>query len=106
MRGQLVEGASWAPYICPVSVFVIDKQLSFPPDHLAEPDGLLAMGGDLSPERLLLAYRMGIFPWYEGEHVLWWSPDPRFVLYPMELKVSKTTRALLSKKDFEFTTNK
>ena len=89
-----------------MSVFIINNELSFPPVHLAEPDGLLAMGGDLSPERLLLAYRMGIFPWYEGEHVLWWSPDPRFVLFPTELKVSKTTKPLLNKNEFQFTTNK
>ena len=63
-------------------LFVLDKRLYFPPAHLADPDGLLAIGGDLSPERLLLAYKNGIFPWYEGEHILWWSPDPRFVLFP------------------------
>ncbi|MGF2412986.1 MAG: leucyl/phenylalanyl-tRNA--protein transferase, partial [Ferruginibacter sp.] len=71
-------------------LFVLDKELVFPPAHLAEPDGLLAMGGDLSPDRLLLAYRNGIFPWYEGEHILWWAPDPRFVLFPEELKISKS----------------
>lgn len=78
-------------------LFALDKQLVFPPVHLAQPDGLLAVGGDLSTERLLLAYRTGIFPWYEGEHILWWSPDPRFVLVPGELKVSKSMRALLKK---------
>ena len=87
-------------------VFVIDKELYFPPPHLAEPDGLLAIGGDLSPERLLLAYRMGIFPWYEGEHILWWSPDQRFVLFPGELKVSRTIKRLQKKQAFEFTINK
>ena len=87
-------------------VFVIDKELYFPPPHLAEPDGLLAIGGDLSPERLLLAYRMGIFPWYEGEHILWWSPDPRFVLFPGELKVNRTIKRLQKKQAFEFTINK
>ncbi len=87
-------------------LFVLDKELSFPPPHLAEPDGLLAMGGDLSPERLLLAYRNGIFPWYEGEHILWWSPDPRFVLFPDELKISKGIKPFLSKNEFEFTINK
>ena len=87
-------------------LFVLDKELLFPPVHLAEPDGLLAMGGDLSPERLLLAYRNGIFPWYEGEHILWWAPDPRFVLFPEELKISKSIRPLLNKNEFEFTVNK
>jgi len=86
-------------------LFVLDDELRFPPAHLAEPDGLLAMGGDLSPERLLLAYRHGIFPWYEGEHILWWSPDPRFVLLPGELKTSKSIKFLLQKEAFQFTTN-
>jgi leucyl/phenylalanyl-tRNA--protein transferase len=88
-----------------MSLFVLDSSLSFPPVNLSEADGLLAIGGDLSPERLLLAYRKGIFPWYEGEHILWWSPDPRFVLYPDELKINKTVKGLLKKKAFRFTTN-
>lgn len=73
---------------------------------MAEPDGLLAIGGDLSPERLLLAYRSGIFPWYEGDHILWWCPDPRFVLFPEDLKISKSMKPLLKRNEFEFTTNK
>ena len=87
-------------------LFVLDKELTFPPVHLAEPDGLLAMGGDLSSERLLLAYRSGIFPWYEGDTILWWCPHPRFVLYPEELKISKSIKPLLNRNEFEFTTNK
>lgn len=87
-------------------LFVIDKELSFPLVHLAEPDGLLAIGGDLSIERLLLAYRNGIFPWYEGEHILWWCPDPRFVLVPDELKVSKSMKQVMKKNEFSFTINK
>jgi leucyl/phenylalanyl-tRNA--protein transferase len=87
-------------------LFVIDKKLTFPPVYMAEPDGLLAMGGDLSPERLLLAYRSGIFPWYESEDILWWSPDPRFVLIPDELKINKSIKALLKKNAFDFTNNK
>ncbi len=67
---------------------------------------MLAMGGDLSTERLLLAYRMGIFPWYEGETILWWSPDPRFVLLPAKLRISRSFRPLLNSNTFEFTTNK
>lgn len=86
-------------------LFALDKELIFPPVHLAEPDGLLAMGGDLSPERLLLAYRSGIFPWYEQEPVLWWSPQPRFVLFPDELRTSQRTRSLLRQNVFRFTVN-
>jgi leucyl/phenylalanyl-tRNA---protein transferase len=87
-------------------VFALDKELYFPPVELAQPDGLLAIGGDLSSERLLLAYRSGIFPWYEGQFILWWSPDPRFVLFPGELKISKSMKVLLNKNAFEFTINK
>jgi len=87
-------------------LFALDKELIFPPVNLAEPDGLLAVGGDLSAKRLLLAYRSGIFPWYEGEHILWWCPDPRFVLLPEELKISKSLKPLLNKNHFEFTINK
>ena len=89
-----------------MAIFALDKKLVFPPVHLSEPDGLLAMGGDLSVERLLLAYQSGIFPWYEGEHILWWSPDPRFVLFPGELKVSKNIKPLLKRNEFDFTVNK
>ena len=76
----------------------------FPPleDALKEPDGLLAAGGDLSPQRLLNAYRHGIFPWYSpGEPILWWSPDPRCVLYPEKLKISRSLRKTLNKQLFE-----
>lgn len=89
-----------------MAIFALDKELVFPPVHLSEPDGLLAMGGDLTTERLLLAYQSGIFPWYEGEHILWWSPDPRFVLFPSELKVSKNIKPLLKRNEFDFTVNK
>ncbi|HEX4372928.1 MAG TPA: leucyl/phenylalanyl-tRNA--protein transferase [Puia sp.] len=89
-----------------MSLFALNNELIFPPVHLSEPDGLLAFGGDLSTERLLLAYRNGIFPWYEGEHILWWSPDPRFVLFPEELKVSKSMQQLFKRNAFEFTINK
>lgn len=87
-------------------LFVLNNDISFPPPSLAEPDGLLAMGGDLSAPRLSAAYRQGIFPWYEGEHILWWCPDPRFVLFPKELKISKSIKPLLRKNEFEFTINK
>ena len=89
-----------------MSIFVLDSKMSFPPTHLASRDGLLAIGGDLSTERLLLAYRNGIFPWYEGEDILWWSPDPRFVLFPSEIKISKSVKPLLNRNAFDFTINK
>jgi len=89
-----------------MSLFVLDNELIFPPVQLAEPDGLLAIGGDLSSARLLLAYRSGIFPWYEGRHILWWCPDPRFVLFPAELKVSKSMQQLIRRDHFAFTVNK
>ena len=89
-----------------MALFTLEKDLYFPPVEFAEPDGLLAIGGDLSPERLLLAYRNGIFPWYEGEYILWWCPDPRFILFPEELNVSKSMKALFKKDIFSFTVNK
>jgi len=88
-----------------MSLFILNNELLFPPVHLAEPDGLLAIGGDLSTERLLLAYRHGIFPWYEGQHILWWCPDPRFVLFPEELKESKSMKQLHKRNAFDFRTD-
>jgi leucyl/phenylalanyl-tRNA---protein transferase len=86
---------------------ILSDILYFPPLHQADEDGLLAIGGDLSIERLLLAYRSGIFPWYnEDEPIMWWSPNPRFVLFPNELKISKSMKTVLSKQAFTFTTNK
>lgn len=81
-----------------------EDELVFPDPALANPDGILAVGGDLSPERLLLAYRYGIFPWYNpGEPILWWSPDPRMVLFPSELKVSRSMRPYFNQKKFTCT---
>lgn len=77
---------------------------AFPPttQALQEPNGLLAAGGDLSPQRLLEAYRRGIFPWFSpGEPILWWSPDPRMVMFPSELRVSRSLRKTLKKGDYE-----
>jgi leucyl/phenylalanyl-tRNA---protein transferase len=72
-------------------VFLLSDKIIFPPPHLAGSDGLLAIGGDLSRERLLLTYRMGIFPWFsDDEPIMWWSPDPRLVLYPKDIRVSKS----------------
>jgi len=87
-------------------VFRLDQRLVFPDPSLAEEDGLLAVGGDLSPERLLLAYRSGIFPWFSGRIPEWYSPDPRFVLFPEDLKVSRSMRQLLRRNAFEVTVNR
>jgi leucyl/phenylalanyl-tRNA--protein transferase len=86
-------------------VYALDQQLWFPPVSEAMEDGLLAMGGDVSAERLILAYQQGIFPWYEGDTPLWWSPDPRFVLYPERLKISKSMQSLIRKNHFRFSVN-
>lgn len=84
-----------------------NEQLYFPPVEDADEDGLLAIGGDLTPARLLLAYRSGIFPWFnDADPICWWSPDPRFVLYPSELKISKSMQQVVKKQTFEFSTNK
>lgn len=85
-------------------VYLLSDDLVFPSPQLAPQEGLLAVGGDLSRERLLLAYRMGIFPWYsENEPIMWWSPDPRLVLYPSELKVSKSLSKTIKKGHFQVT---
>jgi leucyl/phenylalanyl-tRNA--protein transferase len=77
-------------------VYRLSDKLVFPPVHLATREGLLAVGGDLSVERLLLAYKKGIFPWYSDEEpILWWSPDPRLVLYPDEFKASKSLAKII-----------
>jgi len=87
-------------------MILLSDKLVFPPPEEADEDGLLCMGGDLSVERLLLAYRKGIFPWYEGNLPLWWNPDPRFVIFPSELKVSKTMKQVLARNYFDVTSNK
>lgn len=88
-------------------IFVLSENVVFPPAHLADENGLLAVGGDLSPERLLSAYRHGIFPWYgEDEPILWWSPNPRLVLYPHELRVSRRLERLIRTGRFEITRDK
>ena len=81
-----------------------EKHLYFPPAYLANEDGILAIGGDLTEERLLLAYQQGIFPWFNpNDPIIWWSPDPRFVLFPAELKVSKSMRPYFNQKKFQVT---
>lgn len=85
----------------------LTEDLWFPDVSTASEDGILAIGGDLSVARLLLAYRSGIFPWFDtDEPILWWSPDPRFVLFPEKLKVSKSMRQTLRNKDYTVTINK
>jgi leucyl/phenylalanyl-tRNA--protein transferase len=85
-------------------VFRLTEEIIFPPPELAEEDGLVAVGGDLSVERLLLAYSMGIFPWYSDDSpILWWSPDPRLVLRPEDLKVSRSLRQTINKGTYRTT---
>ena len=85
-------------------IYRLSDELIFPPPRLAEDNGLLAIGGDLSEARLLLAYSMGIFPWYsEGDPILWWSTDPRLVLFPEDLKVSRSLNQTLRKGVFYIT---
>ena len=88
------------------SIVFLDNRLIFPPVQNATADGLLAVGGDLSPERLILAYTSGIFPWFNEEDlILWWSPDPRMVLFPEKIKISKSMRRILAKGTFRLTKN-
>ena len=88
-------------------MFYLSQSLKFPNPSEADPDGLLAVGGDLTPERLLLAYNSGIFPWYDnGQPILWWSPERRMILYLEKLKVSKSLQKLIKREIYEVTFNK
>ena len=88
-------------------MYLLKQDLYFPPIDAADEDGLLAIGGDLAVERLLLAYSKGIFPWYnEDEPICWWCPDPRFVLFPQELKISNSMKTVLNNGQFRFTVNR
>ena len=88
-------------------MYRLTDALLFPSPEQASAEGIVAVGGDLQPERVMLAYRKGIFPWFESDDfLLWWSPDPRMVLFPDRLKVSKSMRTVLRKKQFEVTFNK
>ena len=88
-------------------MFILTDDLYFPPLDMADEDGLLAIGGDLDTDRLLLAYKSGIFPWYnEDEPICWWSPDPRFVLFPALIKISNSMKTVLQNGSFRFTINK
>ncbi len=89
------------------NMYYLTKELAFPDVSQADKEGLLAVGGDLSIERLLLAYKCGIFPWFDdGQPILWWSPDPRFILFPEKLKVSKSMRQFMRNCDLRVTVNK
>lgn len=90
-----------------MKLIVLTNTLEFPNVSEATEDGLLAIGGDLKPKRLILAYKSGIFPWFEiNQPILWWSPDPRFVLFPDKLKISKSMRQVLKNKEFKVTVNR
>jgi len=84
---------------------ILNESLWFPPVEDTLDDGLLAMGGNLSSERILLAYKKGIFPWYDGDIPLWWCPNPRFILLPEEIVISKSMKTLFKRDAFEFTIN-
>jgi len=87
-------------------IFRLNDRLAFPDPRLASAEGLLAVGGDLSPERLLLAYSLGIFPWYgSGDPLLWWSPDPRCVIVPAEVHISRRLARTLRQERFVVTCN-
>ena len=89
-------------------ILLDSNEISFPDPGLLESEsGIIAIGGDLSPERLHFAYQLGLFPWYNpGEEILWWCPDPRFVLFPKDLKISKSMRKIIRDEVFTFTENK
>jgi len=90
-----------------MACYKLDDQIWFPPVEEAEDYGLLAVGGDLSPERLLFAYSLGIFPWYnEGEPILWWSPDPRCVLIPQNIHISRSLHKTFRRNKFEISFNR
>lgn len=85
-------------------LFHLSQQLRFPSPGLASDEGLLAVGGDLSEQRLILAYRTGIFPWYsDGDPILWWSPNPRLVLFPEDFHISRSLKRVLKKQTFHIT---
>lgn len=87
-------------------MYVLTNKIAFPPIEETSPEGILAFGGDLQPERLLVAYKNGIFPWYsDDEPIIWWSPDPRMVLFPDDLKISKSMKQLLRREPFTVTYN-
>lgn len=88
-------------------MYHLSEALRFPSPHLATEEGIVAVGGDLRPERVLLAYQKGIFPWFEkDDFLIWWSPDPRMVLFPDQLRISKSMRNFMRKNPYEITFDK
>ena len=88
-------------------MYLLDDSLTFPNPSLANEDGILAIGGDLSTERLLLAYQNGIFPWFEeGDIIIWWSPNPRMILYPKKIKISKSMKKIIRDNKYTITFDK
>lgn len=88
-------------------IFLLGEKPIFPPAELANRDGIIAVGGDLSPERLINAYAAGIFPWYsESDPIIWWSPDPRLVMFPGEVHVSRSMKRLLKRNPFQLTSDR
>jgi leucyl/phenylalanyl-tRNA--protein transferase len=88
-------------------MIILSKEIYFPPVTETDEDGLYAIGGDLSTQRLLLAYRKGIFPWFnEDEPICWYCPDPRFVLLPTDIKISKSMQTFMRNNMFSFSVNK
>ena len=88
-----------------MAIYWLNDEIFFPPVEFGSPDGLLAIGGDLSVERLQLAYESGIFPWYDEPPILWFCPDPRYVLYPEKFQPSRSLRKVIAKDKFEVTFN-
>lgn len=89
-----------------MGVYRLSKEICFPDPTLADENGLLAVGGDLSPERLILAYLYGIFPWYNpGEEILWWCPKERFLIFPEEIHVSRSMKKFMRKQELSITVN-
>ena len=88
-------------------IYLMIDKIKFPPVSSANEDGLLAMGGELNNSTLVSAYAQGIFPWFnEGQPILWWSPNPRLVLYPHNIKVSRSLRKTIKRNDFRITSNR
>jgi len=87
-------------------IHVLGEEISFPPVTEADEDGLLAIGGDLSPQRLIYAYQHGIFPWYaDYSPIVWWCPDPRFVLFPQDIRISKSMNRVIASGKFQYRYN-
>ena len=103
-EGKTLQRVHLSEKSLPMPVFALSKDIIFPPADLARYDGLLCVGGDLAPSRLITAYTKGIFPWFsKGEPILWWSPDPRLVLYPDKINISRSLRKKIRKGVFHIT---